>query len=134
MPICTVQVVRGVLDGMVLAVGGLPRVGATLSGASAGYSSAVDRGGGAGGSGGAGGAPPTGSTSAIPTTSLTDDAVVGARKFVLAVLAGHSTAPRRLAALFDEWMYLIGGWGWREGGVLGWAGALFLFSFMGSTW
>ncbi|KAF5833108.1 hypothetical protein DUNSADRAFT_10689 [Dunaliella salina] len=93
------EVVRNALDNAVTAVSGLPRVGSNLSGASTSF------------------IPPgnersvghyANNSSSIPTTTLTEDSVVSARKFVLNIMAGSTEAPRALAAMFDEWMYLLG--------------------------
>jgi hypothetical protein len=78
-----------VLDGAVLAVSGLPRVGANVAGANAVAGTWAVAGSGADVGGGAlGGA----SGSAIPTTSLTESSVVAARKVQGRVLgAGAGT-------------------------------------------
>ncbi|KAJ9530634.1 hypothetical protein QJQ45_014736, partial [Haematococcus lacustris] len=101
------EVVQSVLDNTVLAVAGLPRVGSSLTGATPGYTAQEGRGGGLSAGGGAL-APGGLHSSVVPSTWLTEEAVVKARKAVLSIMEGNQVAPRALAALFNEWMYVIG--------------------------
>jgi len=93
------EVVRNALDNAVTAVSGLPRVGSNLSGASTSFIPPGNE---------RSGGHYANNSSSIPTTTLTEDSVVSARKFVLNIMAGSTEAPRALAAMFDEWMYLLG--------------------------
>ncbi|GFR45764.1 hypothetical protein Agub_g7181 [Astrephomene gubernaculifera] len=87
--------VRTILDNLVLAVTGLPRVGSNTVGSTS-FTPPLP------------GTliPPSSST--IPTTSLQEESVVVAKKAVLHVMERNSLAPKRLAAMFEEWMWLIG--------------------------
>nr|8GLV_Kg Chain Kg, DHC_N2 domain-containing protein [Chlamydomonas reinhardtii] len=87
--------VRAVLDNAVLAVCGLPRVGSNTVGSTSFTPPAPGA-----------AVPPSAAT--IPVTSLQEESVVAAKKSVLHTMERNSVAPKRLAALFDEWMWLIG--------------------------
>eukprot|EP00951_Prasinocladus_malaysianus_P014692 scaffold111935_cov44-Prasinocladus_malaysianus.AAC.1 len=78
--------VQGVLDQFVQAVTGIPRLGANVSG---GFST-------------------TGRAkqATIPSVGLDEGSVVTARKKVLDIVEGNREAVDKLAALFDDYMYL----------------------------
>ena len=78
---------------MVSAVSGLPRVGSSAAGSAMRTQESQVQG---------------SSPSTIPTTTLYEDSVVSARKKVMSIMEGNAVAPRLLADLFREWMFLIG--------------------------
>ncbi|KXZ48211.1 DHC-9 protein [Gonium pectorale] len=88
------DIVRNILDNMVLSVAGLPRVGSNSVG-SASFTPPMP------------GTliPPSSST--IPTTSLQEESVVTAKKAVLQIMERNAVAPKLLAAMFEDWMWLI---------------------------
>ncbi|KAG2490029.1 hypothetical protein HYH03_011494 [Edaphochlamys debaryana] len=89
------DIVRSILDNMVLAVTGLPRVGSNTVGSTSFTPPAP-------------GTVILPSSNTIPTTSLQEESVVIAKKTVLHIMERNSGAPKRLSALFDTWMWLIG--------------------------
>ncbi|GLI65190.1 hypothetical protein VaNZ11_008652 [Volvox africanus] len=89
------DIVRQILDNLVVAVAGLPRVGSNTVGSTSFTPPAPGT-----------LIPPSSST--IPTTSLQEESVVNAKKAVLRVMERNAVAPKRLGALFEEWMWLIG--------------------------
>ncbi|MEW5311652.1 MAG: hypothetical protein WDW38_003348 [Sanguina aurantia] len=92
------DIVRSVLDAQVLAVAGLPRIGANMAGTTSFTSSS---------SAAAGPQPGGYSSSVIPTTGLQEEDVVVARKAVLAIVEANATAPQKLSALFEPWLWLL---------------------------
>ncbi|MEW5299252.1 MAG: hypothetical protein WDW36_002285 [Sanguina aurantia] len=88
----------GALDAQVLAVAGLPRIGANMAGTTSFTSSSAA----------AAGPQPGGySSSVIPTTGLQEEDVVVAREAVLAIVKANAAAPRKLLALFEPWLWLL---------------------------
>lgn len=101
--------VRGILDSLVIAASGLPRLGSNPVG---GFSSLGGKGPQRGGDAHSLGANGTqgglSSSNLIPSTGLQEDEVVEARKEVMSIMQRNSGSPVKLSEMFDEWMYLVG--------------------------
>ena len=79
--------VQGIMDSFVQATHGIPRLGSNVA---SGF-----------------GTSNRAKATTIPSVSLDDEDVVLARKQVLDIMEGNSVAPRKLATLFDGFMYLV---------------------------